>query len=670
MITLDFRIKLLSDAHPGTGLGGETVNDYVPRDHRGRPVLNASHIKGLMRAELSTILASLGQSAAVIAELFGIPDATSPQTGSRIRLTDATAGSNVATHFISRTAIGPAGTAADQSLRTQEAIPVGTLFSGKLFISAPIDSSVDLAARLSLLSIRAVGGSRNRGSGQCLMIIEKEERTPGELLKKLLQQISSPPGIQNVASPGPPALSAESAILRLDFEAWTPVCCPEHPAATNMIISGFTIPASTVQGALLTLISTQNPGLATALFESAVFRAWPLLPYRTAAAQTAGQSDDTVPVHVSLTHRVAKFSINEKEPTFVDSALDDYDWREVAHGAPLKAADGVLLRASDGQVRLWKAASMPHIITTHGVQGSPAEAEPNLFTVDAMAPMHYRGLLVVPANMATELIQIINESDSISIGKARSIRGTGRLKASFDQQPVQWQTTTPHTVLVVQSPLALPDTPGKATAEEEFRDLIATWATNHGLPQPDLDHVWPNVGLRFGWNRHSGGRSAAVRVILPGSVVAFSAKIAAEPLKKALTLGVGSQADRQRGFGALSVHPGKATSLFSGEPAVPRIESASNKLAGAMKLILGIHRQNGQLPSRSQIRAVEQKLRGGKKEALEYIDQQTKRTSRIWFTWQPIYKKIEDLINNYPEKTAREALHVLAELAAGSDKKS
>lgn len=47
MATYNFTIRLTSDAEPGTGLGGEVINELAPRDHGQALVVPASHVKGV-----------------------------------------------------------------------------------------------------------------------------------------------------------------------------------------------------------------------------------------------------------------------------------------------------------------------------------------------------------------------------------------------------------------------------------------------------------------------------------------------------------------------------------------------------------------------------------------------------------------------------------------------
>lgn len=48
-IRLQITAELLSDAHFGTGSGGDGVDALVARDRHGRPVIWASHVEGVLR---------------------------------------------------------------------------------------------------------------------------------------------------------------------------------------------------------------------------------------------------------------------------------------------------------------------------------------------------------------------------------------------------------------------------------------------------------------------------------------------------------------------------------------------------------------------------------------------------------------------------------------------
>ncbi|MCO6454200.1 MAG: hypothetical protein J5I93_02690 [Pirellulaceae bacterium] len=699
-----FTIRLTSDAEPGTGLGGEVINQLVPRDHWGRPVIRASHVKGLMRQQLRELIRDLGWDATLDKWVFGgeklNEDAAGVGAAATFQVADAVAEPGAqghsATGLVTRTQVDDkTGVASDATLRTTERVASGTVFRGAVHSDQPVDSVADLAWRLALLSIPAVGGSRNRGCGDCIVTLDDEARSPGELLAALHGALQKADWKHPLAEPlrrGPlfrtdRDSTPDAVVLRLVFQASTPICCPEHPSKANVISTGFSIPASAVQGAILCRLNELAPTLATDTFNDLAFRAWPLHPCRLLEpASDDGPSHDNqdirglrdrlaelseglpASIRVSLTHRVAKFSVGVPGDEllarhFFDEAIDEEpeDWTEIADGAPLKASDGVLLVRAD-QVELWRASSMPHVLTSHGVHGA-SPGERNLFTMDAIAPLIWEGLAVMPRVAAEQLLDSLQDNPRIALGKSRSVRGMGVLYASkLEETPTAWRVNSRsrHPVLVVQSPVQLPDSmrPG-ASAEDEFLSLVRAWSREHGLPEPG--RAWPNPGLRFGWNRHDRGHQQAGRVILPGSVVAFDTDVEPKTLAAALRAGMGP--GRERGYGAVSVHPGKATSLAKPNVRVPRsgIRSGAKQ---ACECVLKIRHSGQRLPSPSQIRAVQQRLLdSGSAAALQYLSERKDHATRIWFAWESIYDDLEGLLRDHSQQVAHDALELLADLA-------
>lgn len=715
MAVYTYTIRLASDAEPGTGLGGETVNAFAPRNHQGKWVLHASHIKGLMRQALIDLIEALGGdgngawNAALLDRTFGQRDERRAGIEAAFRLSDATATSAPATRLVTRTSVDDqTGVAKDTSLRTAESIPAGTVFQGELHSQAEEGSTEDLAWRLALLAIPAIGGNRNRGCGLCVAEIREgaagesgkaEQRTPGQLVRALDESLRADssktadrPVTRTAAASARRQFREKSTVLRLRFTAQTPICCPDIPDKTNVIRTGFSIPASAVQGAILTRVDREQPELADELYRCRQFRAWPLQPCRHPDDNGSSNSPLSA-VRVSLTHRVAKFSAPAGfEPDdFRDEAVEPYDALETVHGAPLKAADGVLLRDDRG-VLLWKAAEMPHVVTSHGVHNDPfTDNGRNLFTVDAMAPLIWQGLVVLPQDAADVLLEMLRKNPLVALGKSRTVRGLGRLSATpWEGIPPEWLTPPgqDHPVLVVQSPIRLPQSPNGSTAEEELADLARRWAARCGLPAPAVpasenkgfqrpQPAWANLGIRFGWNRHATGRQDAVRVVLPGSLITFDRPLDAEALSSAVSRGFydpdndPEDEGRTRGFGAVSVHPGRATGFY--RYSAP-LETQPASMPDEVKLVLQMRRtvreHGGRLPSPSQIRAVQQRLiapgkdeASCKNEALAYLKRQTERTTRIWFTWQAIYRPMTELLTTHRAASAARALEILADLA-------
>ena len=66
---------------------------------------------------------------------------------------------------------------------------------------------------------------------------------------------------------------------------------------------------------------------------------------------------------------------------------------------------------------------------------------------------------------------------------------------------------------------------------------------------------------------------------------------------------------------------------------------------------------------------MQQQIRPSETDAARaYLKHQTERTSRIWFTWEPIYAQIDHLLSQYDPQVASQALEVLANLAIADQK--
>lgn len=699
---LTYTVTLLSDGEPGTGLGAELANDFAPRTETGRFVLRASHIKGLMRRELEAMAPAVrGKDA----EAFSFADRVLGRPGeqpegeqvegarfegddgeeSAFSMTDAVAADSGANApkplMVSRTAIDEAtGRAKGETLRTTEAVPAGTVFEGKAHIRAGQGAAEDLAVRLALLSISAVGGGRTRGAGKCLVEIKDETRTPGQLLNLLADALSNPAAPPVQTGSGPSAELGEGVrLLRLVFRADSPICCPENPVVglSNVIKSSFSISSAAVQGAVLHRLGQVVPALADALYADGRFRAWPLLP--CALPDAKGALPGTI--RVSLTHRVRKLSEPKQctEEDFFEEAVEPYDMADKDARDPLKAADGVLLKHADGGRMLWKSAHMPRVVTAHAVlrdRNTPDGR--NLFSMESMAPLVWTGWLAMPSKAADVLMESLKGNSRVAFGRGRSVRGGGELVAEAgDGFPLDGQTGE-YTVLVAQSPLILPQTDGQS-AHDELQALALDWAMGHSrLPMPGP--CWCLPGVRFGWNRHGKGdkasgrganRLCAERVALPGSVIRLEGKADPESLKSALLAGFGP--GRERGFGALAVHPGKAQGLFKREVKLEELRSGKLQQENQVQLVkwaIGMADPKNPLPSRSQIAAVRERLiQGGKPAALDHLKRQKdERPPRIWASWRGIFDDVERVLG-LPEKDAVMTLDILANLADLRQKK-
>lgn len=693
MVKLDIELELLRDAEPGTGLGTEGLDGLVPRDERGLPVLPASHIKGLLRDRLETVASWMDRDADGPNPLLPVIDALVGRGGEDgadgelgcLRLSDlrlATPAASGHVFAITRTALGELGTAHGQSLRTVEAVRAGRKFTGHVHLAATIGDARDLACRLGLMSIEAIGSGRTRGAGLCRIKIRGETRTPGALLATLESQLAraTPAAARApLAAPAPRALRDQAVQwFRMSFVADAPVCCPETPVlGANIIRSGPVIPASAVQGALLTLLNDREPALATAVFQSPGFRAWPLVPVATADGGAAAQAG--FGVRVDLAHRMSKLPVQgDGAHAFFDSAVAPYHWSEAPSGSSLKSSDGVLIRRTNGAVGLWRAQDLPRVTRAHGVHAG-SHGDRNLFTVEALAPLAYSGLLAIPAEAAAALREAIEQVGVVCFGKARTVRGSGRLTLQplGDDAPWQWRMGAAHAaaqgrVFIVQSPLALPSDWRGGRADEALQRLAtaAGWGELVlGDPEGRGRHGGSvaTLGVRFGWNRHGLGevvgshrRLRARRVVLPGSVLVLRAPL--ERMEERLRVGLGD--GREQGFGALLPHPGVAQVRLPEPPQPPEFRSES-----WARLALRLWREAGgdDGPSASQIGALVQRVQVSVDGAKRFLDDLTNRPPRIWGVWEPVRDTLKESLGKEPADKMVQALRAWQDLRVGID---
>ncbi len=177
---IHFTITLTSDAEPASGFGTELIDALLPRQVNGQVILPSTHIKGLIRENLENQPDEI-VSLETIAELFG----KEGDTAALFHIDDAVAPENATVMTITRTRLNAFGIAEQGALRTSEAVAAGTEFAGSIRTHPHLSNAYEDLLKLGLLSLFAVGGSRNRGAGACFVTLGEESGTPGSVLKSL-----------------------------------------------------------------------------------------------------------------------------------------------------------------------------------------------------------------------------------------------------------------------------------------------------------------------------------------------------------------------------------------------------------------------------------------------------------------------------------------------------
>ncbi|MDY0222422.1 MAG: hypothetical protein RBR67_14910 [Desulfobacterium sp.] len=633
---INFTITLTSDGEPGSGFGTELIDSLIPRDIHGRVILPATHLKGLIRENLENLPDEV-VSVQNIAELFGAEG----DTGALFHIDNGVASKGADIIDITRTKLNKFGLADEGSLRTGEAVACGTCFQGGITTHCRLSKPYEDLLKLGLLSLFAVGGGRNRGAGACFVTLENENRTPGELVRTLAKiDFDDLPATTPLKDPGM-AIVDDQVTLKLVFEAQNPVCVPEIPIVkNNMISSGFSIPASAVQGAILHRINDISEKAATACFKSRNFRAWPLNPSNSA---------DALSLRVSFTHKISKLKVeNTDNYHFEDAAVEAYDWDKVPSNSPLKAADGVLL-AEGTSVKLWKSSDMARIITAHGVhngdrEGRKGTQKRNLFTVESLAPTLFTGIVSMPESAADILLTSLKADPFVQLGKSRSVRGGGNLSAQkidFADLPIMKQRVKK--VFIVQSPVLVPQSLVKKPVEE----IISTLVEEAGFGE--VEESSGSITTHFGWNRTvNNGFLGGKSVIAPGAV--FKLKASVENLTEKLISGIGE--GRENGLGAILPHPGVAQRLFPDEPE-PMVLPKTDENYGLQGFELWQQAKASGL-SASQVSRIRELAALDADKAVKYLDRQLQeRSESIWQRWRDIGSKVREGIQRDAQHMAK-----------------
>lgn len=638
MSKIGFKIKLTSDGEQGSGFGTERIDSLLPRNINSQIILPASHIKGIIRENLEILaIPYIGEDA--IAKLFGEEDKKGEKGSALFHLNDAIAPKDAEIIEISRTKLNKFGTADSESLRTSEAVATGTVFTGSVITHRNLSNEYVQLLKLGLLSLFEVGGSRNRGAGACVLTIDNESKTPGAALKEIagIDYKKIEPLNENT-NKNTNSFSDKQVTMKLTFKAENPVCVPETPIVkNNMIKSGFSIPASAVQGALLHRINNMfSEEMATRCYESENFRAWPLLPTK---------NEKTLSVRVSLTHKISKLKNNKNEYVFGDDIIEPIVLKDVPKNAPLQASDGVLI-IDDEKVWLWKSSEMARVITAHGVHNGQNEKERNFYTVEALAPTVFTGIISMPESVADLLEKTPEEDSFITLGKSRSVRGGGSLSAkkisSLEALPIIGSIEK--SIFIVQSPLLIP----KEIAKQPVHKIINKLVSDAGFGT--VNKCSGSVNTLFGWNNQNKEKKflEARYVIAPGSV--FKLDNPVENIKELLVKGIGG--GRKEGFGAVLPHPGVANHKYTPPPFAKKV-SASEKNFGLEGFELWKKAKDSQL-SASQISRVRELTKHSPEEAIAYLHRQKyERPANIWERWKEVIDKIEIEIKSDPENMVK-----------------
>lgn len=211
--------ELLSDAHFGSGSGGSGIDALLARDRRGRPVIWASHIEGVLRDAARRLR---GDSDA---QLFFGRAGGDYRRGDRQRavFTSLYALNEVSSHIWRSSARQAFDNRAprDDTLRVVEYVSRGTKFMGEVELPA---SELPVLERL-VQEVDALGSGRATGAGRLKLSV-------GEVI----------PAGRSIETP--------TSHLRLLLNNRDPLCIAATATPDNLIPSLAFIPGRTLLGAV------------------------------------------------------------------------------------------------------------------------------------------------------------------------------------------------------------------------------------------------------------------------------------------------------------------------------------------------------------------------------------------------------------------------------------
>lgn len=359
-------LELLEDLHTGTGTGSGDIDALQMRDRYGRPVIRASHLKGLLLAageELARFDISVKTN---LQALLG----SSGNRKGKLRLTslrlDGDSPGNTVI-WTSSARIKGERRSRDDTMRIVEHVAAGNRYTAELRLPAD-DAMEKLLSRL-VARIDRLGGDRNRGAG---LVCSRLDEIDGGKVET-------------------PTVSSSRLILRLKNRE--PLCLPDTGHPGNLIQSLPFIRGQVLRGALMAwALARDDKDALAALDQASIGDSLPLPP----------NFDAFAPEHVEV--MPIPLSILSPKPASGETDLPWWAGHTVAAdffddlGAP-RPSDGEKPKRPGAREFLVRHGAEPNwvryspIMSVHlrnqsadlfDISGKPV-AEPQLFSMEEIA---------------------------------------------------------------------------------------------------------------------------------------------------------------------------------------------------------------------------------------------------------------------------------------------
>lgn len=377
--------ELLSDTHPGSGAGGGSIDALIARDRHNRPVIWASHIKGVLRdaarrlkgdAEAESIFDRAGgqRQRALFTSLYvqGNPE-------SRIwRSTARQAFDNRAPK--------------EDTLRAIEYVPKGTQFVGEVELP---EEQLAMLQRL-VQEVDALGSGRAAGSGRVKLSLEKIE---------VRQQEVSP---------------AKERLLLL-LENRDPLCITATATPTNLIPSFSFIPGRSLLGSMADWLISENKQSVALLLTSGKISVSDALPLPEQPDNLVAV--EVLPAPLSLQSRKPAGSAGDvpwwAEPVTPTQRLDA--WTAQTHEKLKRPEDDLFVYRPSADVA-WTTFRPERRVRLRNGRPDPKQPEPSLFAIEQIGEETFflaelRGSLQDMQTLATALAPVLGGTRWLRVGR-------------------------------------------------------------------------------------------------------------------------------------------------------------------------------------------------------------------------------------------------------------
>jgi hypothetical protein len=350
-VRLDLTATLLEDAHLGSGAGGAGIDALVARDRDGKPVIWASHLKGLLRDA-----ARRAGDAAAADSLFG----RSGGQRQRILLTSLYATTDPASRIWRSTARSSYENRAprDDTLRVIEYVPKGTKFEGAVELPKCDREALE---RL-VLEIDAVGRGRATGAGRVRLVVFEAKEKPHQI-------------------------GRATERLRLLLQNLDPLCITATATPDNLVPSMSFVPGRTLLGALAAWLIEAGDRQAAALLTGARVSVSDALPLPEAPECLT--DIEVLPAPLTLqrekvagTKGPIPWWAQEEEPL---RRLDLWCVSDEDTNAKLKRPEPDLFVYRSGKDTPWQAYRPVTRVRLRNGRPNPSQADPDLFAVEQIA---------------------------------------------------------------------------------------------------------------------------------------------------------------------------------------------------------------------------------------------------------------------------------------------